>query len=439
MVYSALRAVVALALRLFFRVAAPVDPDGALAGTGPVLLVANHPAALIDPALVFALAPRRLTFLAKAPLFSLPVLGWLLKAMGALPVYRKKDGADTARNEGTLTASVEALVAGRALMLFPEGLSHSEPRLAALKTGAARIALEAARQGAAVRVVPVGLTYEDKTRFRSQVQLEVGAALVAREFREGPGEEPHAAARRLTSAIDQALRAVTLNLDAWEDLPVLATADALHALLSGDAPGSAERLKAFARGMAVARAEQPERFEHLKGELAAFRRRLDLVQLEAHELDFQYRASTVVRFVGRNLFWLAMLPVAAVGLAAFTLPYLFPRLLLKLRQEEPDMEATVMLLAAMVAAPAWWALLTALAGWLGGWPWGLGTFLAVPPLALFTRYYVERRTAALRDARVFVRLVSHRALQARLRAEGEALAREVLALAEELKPRVVAL
>jgi 1-acyl-sn-glycerol-3-phosphate acyltransferase len=438
MVYSALRAVVALSLRLFFRLAPLAGAAAALEAPGPVLFVANHPSSLIDPALLFARIPRRLTFLAKAPLLKLPVLGWLLRGLGALPVYRKKDGADTAQNEGTLTASVDALVAGRSLMLFPEGISHSEPQLAALKTGAARIALEAARRGAPVRVVPVGLTYEDKTRFRSRVHLEVGPGLEAASFVPAPGEEGHGVARRFTQAIDRALRAVTLNLEAWEDLPLLATAEALHALTLGDAPGSAERLRAFARGLALVRAEQPERFQQLQGELASFQRRLELVALRPQELTFEYRPATVMRFVGRNLVWLLTLPLFAVGMALFTLPYLFPQLVLRLRHDEPDMESTVMLLAAMLVAPLWWALCTVGAALAGGWAWGLGAFLLVPPLALFTRYFFERRTAAVRDAQVFFLLVSQRALQAQLRQEGEALAREVRRLADELQPRVVA-
>jgi glycerol-3-phosphate O-acyltransferase/dihydroxyacetone phosphate acyltransferase len=65
-------------------------------------------------------------------LFSIPVLGWILKGLDALPVFRKQDGADTAKNDGVLAATVEALTQGRAVSLFPEGKSHSEPQLAEL-------------------------------------------------------------------------------------------------------------------------------------------------------------------------------------------------------------------------------------------------------------------------------------------------------------------
>ncbi|MEW5742894.1 MAG: 1-acyl-sn-glycerol-3-phosphate acyltransferase [Myxococcota bacterium] len=439
MFYRAFRAVTALVLRLFFRLEAPADAQGGLAQSGPVIYVGNHPNGLVDPGLLFVLVRRQVTFLAKAPLFSMPVLSWILKGLDALPVYRKQDaGQDMSKNEGTLSASVDALVAGRAITLFPEGKSHSEPQLAELKTGCARIALEAVRRGAAVRIVPVGITYEEKNTFRSRVHVEVGAALEAREWLERPGEDPHDAARRLTQAIADALTAVTLNLEAWEDLPILQTAEALYALDRGDRPGDAERQKAFARGMALLRAEQPERFERVKAALASFQRRLALVEVEPHELTFRYRPATVARFVVRNVLALLGLPVWLVGMALFTVPYWIPVALVKLTKAGKDTESTVKVLTLMLLAPLWWALVTGLAWGLGGPGWALVALVLVPPLALFTRYYVERRGAALRDARVFFVLGSRAWLKAALLEEGRGLAREVSALADELRSRVVA-
>jgi 1-acyl-sn-glycerol-3-phosphate acyltransferase len=46
--------------------------------SGPVMFVGNHPNSLIDPALVFVITDRQVTFLAREPLFRAPVLGWLL-------------------------------------------------------------------------------------------------------------------------------------------------------------------------------------------------------------------------------------------------------------------------------------------------------------------------------------------------------------------------
>ncbi|MFT3709899.1 MAG: 1-acyl-sn-glycerol-3-phosphate acyltransferase [Archangium sp.] len=439
MFYRAFRAVASLALRLFFKIEAPIDPHGALQTTGPVMFVGNHPNGLVDPGMVFILASRHVTFLAKEPLFRMPVLGQILRGMDALPVFRKQDGpGDTTKNEGTLTASVSALTQGRAITIFPEGKSHTEPQLAELKTGAARIALEAARQGSDVKLVPVGITYEQKNLFRSRVHIEVGAPLVAREFVEKTGEEPHDAAKRFTSAIADSLRSVTLNLEKWEDLPIVETAEALFALNRNEAAGDAERKKAFARGMALLREEQPERFASLKTQLAQFRRRLDLLAVSPDDLTSRYRPATVAWFVMRNLLWLTTLPLFLLGVATFFIPWLLPLVAVKLGKPEIDTESTVKVLTLLVLAPVWVAVLTLLAYFSSGLPFALFTLIAALPLAAFTRFYFERRRAALRDVRTFFVLISRRAVQSRLLDEGRTLAAEVEQLAAELGPRVAA-
>ena len=125
-----------------------------------------------------------------------------------------------------------------------------------------------------------------------------------------------------------------------------------------------------------------------------------------------------------------------LGFSLFVIPYHLPLLSVKVTKPEDDTESTVKVLTLLLLAPLWWALLTGLAWWSGGWAFGLATLLSVPPLALFTRYYLERRAAAWHDARTFFVLISRRRLKTGLLAEGQALAREVEGLVKELTPRL---
>ncbi len=436
--YRAFRAVISLLLGLFYRLEPIADPSRGLLLDGPVIYVGNHPNGLVDPGLMFAKTKRHVTFLAKAPLFKIPVLGTMLKAMQALPVFRRQDNADTTKNEGTLTASVEALLEGRAITLFPEGKSHSEPQLSELKTGCARIALEAVRQGSKVQIVPVGLNYREKDRFRSQVRIEVGAAIDAAAFAPAAGEDAFDAARRLTQAIADALRAVTLNLEQWEDLPLIETAESLYALKVGGEARDSDRLRAFAKGVQLLRAEQPERFERLKTDVLSFQARLGVVDAHAKELTYAYRPATVAWFVLRNCLWLAGLPLVALGMALFAIPYFIPLAVVKATKPEADIEATFKVLTLLVLAPFWWALLTVLAWTQLSPAFGVITFFATLPLAWFTRVFLERRADALRDVRLFLVLGSRRRLKARLVAEGDAIAAQLDGLATELGPRLTA-
>jgi len=78
-------ALVKLALRIYFRHIEVVGFEHIPLKT-PVIFVLNHPNALIDPVFLLCLAPRRVSFLAKAPLFRMPVIGSLVRAVDSLSV-----------------------------------------------------------------------------------------------------------------------------------------------------------------------------------------------------------------------------------------------------------------------------------------------------------------------------------------------------------------
>ena len=428
MLYALVREVVGFALRVFYRLE---RAGGALPAAGPLLLVGNHPNALIDPALLLAISPRPLTFLAKAPLFGVPLLGQLLRALGALPIHRRQDGpGDTTANAAVLEAGSRALASGRALAIFPEGRSHSDPHLAELKTGAARMALAA---GTVVQVLPVGLTYAQKGRFRSAVHVEVGTCLSV-----APAPAPSASdVRALTARIGEALRAVTLELDAWEDLPLIATAEALYALRTDGPLEDAERRRLFARGMTLLREEQPGRYTELRSEVDALARRLALVHARPGDVALHYRPVTVVRFILRNAVALLVgFPLAVAGWLLFLPWTLLVRAGLAVAHTEEDMRATVKLVAALVLGPLYVVALALVVARFWGWGWAALLVLSSVPLALFTRNFLARRKDALRDARLFVRLGNRSATKAHLVSEGQGLANRIQALVEELGPRV---
>lgn len=436
MFYLMVRAVVGFALRLFYRITVRRRPDDA---SGPVMFVGNHPNAIIDPALVFVLSTRQVTFLAKEPLFRTPVLGAILRSLGALPVYRKQDNpALMAKNEGTFEAAAGALERGGAITLFPEGKSHSEPSLAAVKTGAARIAFRAARAGAKVRIIPVGLTYAQKHRFRSEVLIDVDPPIEVMPYLPPEGQDEAPAVRALTEQIEAGLRRVTLNLERWEDLPIIQTGEELYALKLGERARDPDRLRRFAQGIQLFRAEQPGRFEHLRGEVASYRRRLELVRSNPRDLGLVYRRDQVWMFTLRNLLALLFgLPLFMLGLLLFALPFYIPRWLNGALEVELDQQATVKFLGALALAPLVIAGLAVAAWrWLGA-GWGVAAVLAALPLALFTRYFLEHWREVLRDAQVFFTLGNRGGLKARLLVQGEKLAAEIEAVADELRPRLV--
>lgn len=133
MLYPTLRLLAIIVMKILFR----VEKYGTehMPRTGPLLIVANH-SSFLDPPLVGAMAPRQLTFLAKAELFRVPFLGWLIRKLGAYPVNR--EGGDMT----ALRTAQRALADDRAVLIFPEGTRGEEGELRPAKPGAALLAVQ---------------------------------------------------------------------------------------------------------------------------------------------------------------------------------------------------------------------------------------------------------------------------------------------------------
>ncbi len=209
MIYALLRAVAGVALRWFYR---GIQVEGAdkIPRRRPLLLVVNHPNALVDALLVGWIVPRRVLVTAKATLFSNPISALLLRRIGVVPLLRVADlkarggSLDPTRNRETFRAVVDALSRRGVVLIFPEGKSHDEPSMAPLKTGAARMALDALSAGAApdLAIVPIGLVFERKDAPRSRVLVQVGEPILVDAW-------PHIDARSNRGPIDRGDRNAT--------------------------------------------------------------------------------------------------------------------------------------------------------------------------------------------------------------------------------------
>jgi 1-acyl-sn-glycerol-3-phosphate acyltransferase len=409
--------------------------SGAVPPTGPVLLVANHPNGLIDPILVQHAAGRRVRMLAKAPLFSMPGISVLVRSLDCLPVYRAKDGADTKQNAETFRAVQDALVAGDCVLIFPEGISHDEPQVQPLKTGAARMALNAVAAGAHdLVVVPVGLTYADKLRFRSTAAVEVGPPVAVAPFvpSDVDDEAERAAARALTARIDEALRAVTVNVERWEDLRLL---DAVDAIWRQDDPEHTRRMKNLADGLQRLRARNPAALDDVQSRLAAWVDALARLGLTPRDVGSSgvFDASPTRRLlvVLRQLAAALLgLPLAVTGAVFWAVPFWAVHAIWLLKRPERDVGATVKLFASIVVFPVWFVAVLALLATITTPT--IAAFVAVvaPGAGLSTRHYVRRRSFALRAALTGLKVHLKGGLQDVL-AERDALRAQFDALAGE--------
>jgi len=212
MVYSVFRWMTGIAIHWFYS-SIEVTGRDRIPRHGPVLLAASHHNALVDALIAVWISPRPLRLTAKATLMDNPLLGWLLSMVGVVPLRRAADeknagrsSLDPSRNASSFVKLLDVLEEGGVILIFPEGRSHSEPELAALKTGVARIALEAQADRAlsGIRVVPLGINFEDKGNPGTAVLAEIGEPLLL-------DEAGSVTVESLTAMIAERLRAVSLK------------------------------------------------------------------------------------------------------------------------------------------------------------------------------------------------------------------------------------
>ena len=171
MIYSVLRWIAGIALHCFYRDIRVVGKNR-IPATGPLLIAVNHQNALVDSLIVGWLAPRRIAMTAKATLADNPFISLVFRMMHVVPLRRMSDESrntrrlafDRSRNLEAFSEILEVLRQKGAVLIFPEGKSHNESGLEPLKTGLARLALQARDESGltGLRILPLGLVFENK-------------------------------------------------------------------------------------------------------------------------------------------------------------------------------------------------------------------------------------------------------------------------------------
>src|SRR5436190_1744763 len=368
-----------LSLRLYFR---RIEVTGLanVPDQRPTIFVLNHPNALIDPAFLLCFAPARVSFIAKAPLFRTPGIGFLVRALDCLPAYRRQDaGEDVSRNLETFAAARKLLSRGVAIGICPEGVSHNEPRLKTLKTGASRIAIAAAAppNNLEVHIVPAGLYYTEKTTFRSSALLHFARPIVVSHTRLEPDGTPAPAeVRALSRQVETALREVMLHVEQEEALGLIDRAEKIFSAAEiGDADQeqrlarSLELRQRFVEGYSFYRTHAPRRIDTIEARIARFEAELQRAGLDPDDLSLPPTAThTIVNLFSQIVVCLLLTPIAFVGTVVHYPAYRLAGYLSRRLGREQDVLSTFKIISAMLLFPLTWLAIAIVMGtWRGGW------------------------------------------------------------------------
>ena len=216
MLYSFVRSIARLGLIAFYR-KIYVSYAERMPRDKPVFLASNHPTAFIEPCLMACFLDRPLYFLVRGDLFQKKIFDQLLRSLNMLPIYRRKDKAysKVKNNNETFQSVFTALHNNRTVMILIEGSTMQVKRLRPLKKGTARMSYGAieAYDPEEVYIVPGGVNFTYAERPRSEVMIEIGEPVKAKDYLEAYVHDTNKAVLDLTNAVRPALEACLVNVE----------------------------------------------------------------------------------------------------------------------------------------------------------------------------------------------------------------------------------
>ena len=120
--------------------------------SGPVIVASNH-ISMLDAVFLWGALRRRAIAIAMAELWSWPVVGWLVRRLGHIPVVRR----DSTSGHSALAQAEQILRYGGVLIIYPEGRLVAAGDTEPYKPGVAKLAL-----ASGVPIIPVGTTGTDR-------------------------------------------------------------------------------------------------------------------------------------------------------------------------------------------------------------------------------------------------------------------------------------
>ncbi|MFQ6115381.1 MAG: lysophospholipid acyltransferase family protein, partial [bacterium] len=213
--YRFIRSIVKIAMAIFFQKIELRHGEN-VPRRGPVVFVANHPNSIMDALVMGVVTKRKVNYIGHVGLFSNKLKSWFLRSCGVIPVYRREDTPEKmGLNVTAFQACYEALENGETIGIFPEGTSDMLRKVRKVKTGAARIVLEAERRNhykLGTKVIPIGLYFFSRSRFRSKVLVNIGNPVDLGPYFELNRKDNCKAVQILTEEIQQSLEELTVNI-----------------------------------------------------------------------------------------------------------------------------------------------------------------------------------------------------------------------------------
>lgn len=187
----------------------------------PVIFAPNHQNALMDAMAILCVKYWEIVYLARADMFKKPTARKALFFLKILPVFRMRDGKDALKqNDKVFDKAASVVLKKRLLTVFPEASHLGIRKLRPLKKGVTRIALLAEEKtnfNTGVKIIPVGINYQNYFKMRNDLFIDFGKPIKVNKYKESYQENPQKANNELISEIGEGLSKLIINIRSKTD------------------------------------------------------------------------------------------------------------------------------------------------------------------------------------------------------------------------------
>ena len=392
-IYRIVQGIFRVTLRLYFHRIVHINKER-LKEEGPLLVISNHPNAMMDP--VFAVH-RMYTIchlLANAGLFKHPIANFFFTSIFCIPIQRPKDVPDgqPIQNDDAFRRCDEHLLGGGKLYIASEGFSFAERSLRSFRTGTARIAFSAEMKthfNLNLRILPMGLNYSASQKFGSDIVVELGELISVDAWQADYEKDPRKAVQEFTDYLQNKVRELTVDcrdVDEDEFLKKLeAVVDSENHL---GAEATYRRSQKIIKEVHNWQNTDKIGYEDFRNQVEFYFSKLN--RLKIKDLNIKKYDTTI-----NTVKLIAGLPIFIYGLINNIIPAWISHKVVKWLDIHPVYDTTVRFVAGLVFFPVFWTIQKNLFMRVGAGNFNFSTplvwvyFLTMPLIALATWWFYK--------------------------------------------------
>ena len=413
MLYYLLRLLFRITNKVFFR-SLQIKGSENIPNKGPVLFVANHPSAFMDPIVIATVVKRPLYFLAKGAVFQNKFSSWLLSKFNAIPIYRSHETPGQGhKNKDVFIKCYKHLAQGGALLIFPEGLSLTERKIKKIQSGAARICLGAAAANdfsLDIKIVTIGLNFSDPHSFQSDLFVSIDKPISVSEYIELYKKDSFKAVHELTDEIRKRIESQVVAIEDAEVDKLVANIELIYKAQLLKDLGHSEKLlehdfnvtKGISDSVHYFKEFQPERVENMKAEIGSYLNDLDRLSIKDNLIGTAGTSMPLVDAMKTVLYLMLGSPLFIFGIINNYIPFKIPNWSSKLINKRPEFFGSISISVGTLSFIVFYTFqIWLVLKYIDNWIIQVSYIILMPISGLFAFYYSKRLKRVLGNWKVF--------------------------------------